>query len=615
MAIVRKLGLLLAALSVVSLGLMATTADAAACKYNNGLACPQATPCCSRHGHCGNSRLACAAGCDAAASFNGRCVRSVGIAQPLTNGPGANGKPRPIPSLPKGAFKVVGNTGVAAQHIALVTPTKMLIIDKAEANPVKLPSGLSAYNAEYDLVTNNIRLLDVSTNTFCSGGGFLPNGTMISAGGAEARKSRAFLTDGGFQSLRMWNPCDDGTCEWIENPTDPAWTMTGNRWYVSITTLPSGELFVLGGSNESLAINSLATNNPTWEIYPKPANIKAADYKPNFMQFMVDSLPNNLYPNVYSLPDGNIFIFANQKSMIFNVAKNEVIKRMPDLPGGPRSYPLTGSHILLPLDPAKNYAHEILVCGGSEAKTQKAKALQSCGRINLADADPQWEMDEMPTPRLMGDAIALADGKIMFLNGCMTGYAGFRHGNDPVFTPAIYDPAAPLGQRFTEWEPSNIPRMYHSVAMLLPDGSVFVAGSNENSEVRLKDVPFPTEYRVENFTPPYLSTDLARPEIVSKVPEKVTYAQKVLVTVDVKDTSKYEPEVVFMLGHRGFVTHSTHMSQRMTKLVAKATHTEGTKITYEVVMPPNANIMPPGPHYMHMLNNGVPSVAVHFLLN
>ncbi|KAF9326435.1 hypothetical protein BGZ91_001936, partial [Linnemannia elongata] len=483
----------------------------------------------SWHGHCGNSRLACAAGCDAAASFNGRCVRSVGIAQPLTNGSGANGKPRPIPSLPKGAFKVVGNTGVAAQHIALVTPTKMLIIDKAEANPVKLPSGLSAYNAEYDLVTNNIRLLDVSTNTFCSGGGFLPNGTMISAGGAEARKSRAFLTDGGFQSLRMWNPCDDGTCEWIENPTDPAWTMTGNRWYVSITTLPSGELFVLGGSNESLAINSLATNNPTWEIYPKPANIKAADYKPNFMQFMVDSLPNNLYPNVYSLPDGNIFIFANQKSMIFNVAKNEVIKRMPDLPGGPRSYPLTGSHILLPLDPAKNYAHEIL--------------------------------------------------------------------------------------RFTEWEPSNIPRMYHSVAMLLPDGSVFVAGSNENSEVRLKDVPFPTEYRVENFTPPYLSTDLARPEIVSKVPEKVTYAQKVLVTVDVKDTSKYEPEVVFMLGHRGFVTHSTHMSQRMTKLVAKATHTEGTKITYEVVMPPNANIMPPGPHYMHMLNNGVPSVAVHFLLN
>ncbi|ORZ28325.1 glyoxal oxidase N-terminus-domain-containing protein [Lobosporangium transversale] len=522
-----------------------------------------------------------------------------------------NGKPKPIPSQPKGSFKVVGETGVAAQHIALVTPTKMLIIDKAEANPAKLPSGTSAYNVEYDLVKNQYRVLEVKTNTFCSGGGFLPNGTMISAGGAEL----PFATESGFQSLRMWNPCNDGSCGWIENPADPAWTMTGNRWYVSITTLPSGELFVLGGSNESLAINRMATNNPTWEIYPKPAGVKAADYKPTFMQFMVDALPNNLYPNVYSLPDGNIYIFANQKSIIFNVERNEVIKRLPDIPGGPRSYPLTGSHVLLPLDPAKNYAHEILVCGGSEAQLQRAKALQSCGRINLNDPDPQWEMEEMPTPRLMGDAVILADGKIMLLNGCMTGYAGFRHGNDPVFTPVVYDPAAPLGSRFTEWEPSNIARMYHSVALLLPDGTVFVAGSNENSEVRLKDVPFPTEYRVESFTPPYLTTDLARPEILSKIPEKVTYAQKIQVIIDVKDKSKYEPDVTFMLGKKGFVTHSTHMSQRMIKLVSTQTRVEGTKITYEVAMPPNANLMPPGPHYIHVLNNGVPSLAFHLLLN
>ncbi|KAF9992790.1 hypothetical protein BGZ65_011795, partial [Modicella reniformis] len=226
-----------------------------------------------------------------------------------------------------------------------------------------------------------------------------------------------------------------------------------------------------------------------------------------------------------------------------------------------------------------------------------------------------WEMDTMPTPRLMGDAVILADGRIMLLNGCMTGYAGFRHGNDPVFTPVVYDPDAPLGHRFTEWVPSNIARMYHSVAMLLPDGTVFVTGSNENSEVRLTDVPFPTEYRVESFTPPYLTTDLARPEIVSKVPEKVAYGQKLAVTIDVKDTRKYAPDVTFMLGHRGFVTHSTHMSQRMAKLVATQGQVDGTKIIYQVEMPPNANLMPPGPYYIHVLNNGVPSMAQHFLLN
>ncbi|KAF9978643.1 hypothetical protein BGZ73_001296 [Actinomortierella ambigua] len=554
------------------------------------------------HGFCSNSPIACGTGCDPTASFNGKCV------QFAAGDP--NAKPRPVPSLPKGSFKVVGDTGVAAQHIALVNPTKMLIIDKAEANPAKLPSGKSAYNVEYDLTTNKYRVLEVKTNTFCSGGGFLPNGTLISAGGAEARHASSFLTDTGFQSLRMWNPCTDESCQWIENPGDQQWSMTSNRWYVSITTLPDGRLFVLGGSNESLAINRQATNNPTYELYPKPA-----DYKPVHMQFMVDSMPNNLYPDVYPLPDGNLFIFANNKSMIFNLERNEVVKHLPDIPGGPRSYPLTGTVVLLPLDPAKNYAHEVLVCGGTERMSTSSAALDTCGRINLSDKDPQWEMDKMPTGRLMSDGVIMADGKIMILNGCQQGYAGFVRGKNPILTPLVYDPAAPLGQRFTEWTPSNIPRMYHSVAMLLPDASIFVAGSNQNSEVRMENVEFPTEYRVENFTPPYLSTDLARPEITTAFPGTIKYDQKLEVTIDVKDTSKYTPELVFWLGRRGFVTHSTHMSQRMTKLVATKVREDGTKLTYSVAMPPNANLMPPGPHYFHVTNNDVPSMGIYTLLN
>jgi len=47
MAIVRKLGLLLATCTVLSLGLIALTSDAAGCKYNNGHPCPQESPCCT----------------------------------------------------------------------------------------------------------------------------------------------------------------------------------------------------------------------------------------------------------------------------------------------------------------------------------------------------------------------------------------------------------------------------------------------------------------------------------------------------------------------------------------------------------------------------------------
>ncbi|KAF9583131.1 hypothetical protein BGW38_010191 [Lunasporangiospora selenospora] len=569
----------------------------------------------AQHGHCGNSDVACGVGCNSVASFNGECkqfkdANNIANKFKTTN----NGKPNtvkaPVPSLPKGSFKVVGLSGVAAQHIALVNPNRMLIIDKVEDNPARLPDGSAAHVVEYDLDTNKYRVLDVKTNTFCSGGGFLGNGTMISAGGAEKRNTTEFGAESGFQSLRMWEPCEDKKCEFIENPVDPAWQLTGKRWYVSVTTLPSGNLFILGGSLKSLAVNRNGQNNPTWEIYPRPPN-----FEPVLMQFLVDAMPNNLYPNVYTLPDGNLYIFANQKSIIYNMESREVIKTLPDIPGGPRSYPLTGSHVLLPLDPAKNYAHEILVCGGSETMSTRSKALQTCGRINLHSPDPQWEMDQMPSPRLMSDAVILPDGKIMLVNGCKNGYAGFLRGSNPVFAPTIYDPNAPLGERFSEWAPSNIPRMYHSVAALLPDGSIFVAGSNENSEVRYKTVPFPTEYRVEIFTPPYLTTDLARPEIVSEIPKIVYYDQSIQITVDVQATDKYAPEIVFMLGRRGFVTHSQQMSQRMIKLVVTKVREQMTFWSYSVAMPPNANLMPPGPHYIHVLNNGVPSKAIHILLN
>lgn len=131
--------------------------------------------------------MACGNGCDATASFNGVCQPFTFSTTPPVVAAGE--KPKPVPTQPKGSFKIVGLTGVAAQHIALVTPKKMLIIDKAENNPAKLPSGKAAHTVEYDIETNEYRVLDVATNTFCSGGGFLPNGTLISGGGAEARVS------------------------------------------------------------------------------------------------------------------------------------------------------------------------------------------------------------------------------------------------------------------------------------------------------------------------------------------------------------------------------------------------------------------------------------------
>ncbi|KAI9567891.1 TPR-like protein [Boletus coccyginus] len=68
----------------------------------------------------------------------------------------------------------------------------------------------------------------------------------------------------------------------------------------------------------------------------------------------------------------------------------------------------------------------------------------------------------------------------------------------PVGTPAIYNPNVPKGSRWSNagLGSSSIARMYHSTAILLPDASVLIAGSNPNLDVELT-APYPTTYTAE----------------------------------------------------------------------------------------------------------------------
>jgi hypothetical protein len=104
----------------------------------------------------------------------------------------------------------------------------------AEWNEAQFDSGQSAFSVEYDIINNDYRLLHLDTNTFCSGGGFLKNGTFISTGGGE-RKGRTWKALEGWQSIRHFTPCQDGECQWSEWTTQQ---MIGNRWYPTVEQMP-----------------------------------------------------------------------------------------------------------------------------------------------------------------------------------------------------------------------------------------------------------------------------------------------------------------------------------------------------------------------------------------
>ena len=140
-----------------------------------------------------------------------------------------------------------GSTGVSAMQIAVVDDTQVIIIDKVEHNLISV-AGHPAWMAVYDLDANDVRALNPLTNSFCAGGSFLSNGTLINVGGNPVVAGNIFDDTNGLQGIRLFTPCPDGDCDIYENPSRIR--MASSRWYASVARLPDGSALIIGGSIE-----------------------------------------------------------------------------------------------------------------------------------------------------------------------------------------------------------------------------------------------------------------------------------------------------------------------------------------------------------------------------
>ncbi|KAF8599754.1 copper radical oxidase [Ceratobasidium sp. AG-I] len=507
-----------------------------------------------------------------------------------------------------------GQTGIAAMQIAVVSDTEAIIIDKVEHNPLTI-NGHPAWGAIYNLEKHTVRPLDIKSNSFCAGGGFLGNGTLLNVGGNPVVEDLAGVVDfgdvNGLQAIRLFQPCSDGNCDVYERPKDLH--MMSPRWYNTVARLDDGSVMIIGGSTRGGWMNNATTNNPTIEFYPpKLTGV-------TMLKFLVDTLNSNLFPIAFTLPNGRVFMAANNDAMIYDWHMNSE-HRLPPLPNGVRvTYPMTGTAVLLPLSPANGYEAEVLICGGStlddrtpghELSARDAASSQ-CVRMVLTDEGMAagWKVEQMPDPRIMPDAVLLPDGRVVIVNGGRSGIAGYgnvknqvgtSNADDPVFAPILYDPSAPAGQRFSSlgMPLSDIARLYHSVATLVPDGSIMIAGSNPNLD--RSTTAYETEYRVEWLKPDYMVKP--RPEF-SGLPEDVYFGKSFELDVKLPKETK---NVKVSLMDLGFVTHSVHMNSRLVELECKLAG-DGRSLTIHA--PPSGTVYPPGPGWIYVLADGVPSVG------
>ncbi|KAJ7157025.1 copper radical oxidase [Mycena crocata] len=523
-----------------------------------------------------------------------------------------------------------GSTGVHAMQLVIISPTHALIVDKVEHNPLTV-DGHPAWAALYNIETHAVMPLPMRSNSFCAGGTFLGNGTLINVGGnpvVDDTTSAADFGDvDGRQSIRFFPPCPSSTasgCRMHENPDQVR--MASPRWYNTVIRLADGSAMIIGGSKKGGWINNATVNNPTIEYFP-PKSINGSNGLPIGLPFLRRTLNSNLFPIAFVLPDGNVFMAANNDAIIYDWTANTE-RRLPSIPNGVRvTYPMAGTALLLPLSPDNNYEPEILICGGSTVEDTKPgyeissqdPASAQCSRMTLTDEGiaAGWEVDEMPEARLMPDAVLLPTGDVVIVNGAASGISGYgnvvnqvgaSNADQPVLRPVLYTPSDVLGTRFSlhGMPTSDIPRMYHSVATLTPAGSIMIAGSNPNLD--RSEVLYGTEYRVEWLGPPYMIK--ARPQITDG-PEQINFGKTAVLTVKLPAGVQEMSDVKVALMDFGFVTHAVHANSRLVYLVA-ALSADGIKLT--VTGPPNGMIYPPGPGWVFLVVDGVPSKALHVMV-
>lgn len=150
---------------------------------------------------------------------------------------------------------------------------------------------------------------------------------------------------------------------------------------------------------------------------------------------------------------------------------------------------------------------------------------------------------------------------------------------------------------------------------MLQDGRILLAGSNPHQFYTFTG-DFPTELRIEAFSPPYLSATFASLQpTISVFPLQITYGTPFTITVSTP--SAMITTVAINLMTAPFATHSFSQGQRLVSLNVAGTVQVAQASVYQVTAtaPPNPQIAPPGYYMMFVVNQGVPSTAAWILVS
>jgi hypothetical protein len=409
---------------------------------------------------------------------------------------------------------------------------------------------------------------------FCGGDSFLPDGRLLSAGGTS-----------------NYNPFKGRADVTVFDPKTQQWSFVTNmahgRWYPTLITLGDRRILATTGLNEegnahNQALEIYSATTDTWQLL---------HFAPGF-----PGLP--LYAHLFLMADGRIFFSGGRMDdplhvdpCVIDITKNPAqTQPVPDLLD-PVLRNQSASVILPPAQDQK----VMVIGGGPVGKENKTDATDKVSIVDLKKAHPTY-VAAAPTklPRIHLNAVLLPD-RTVFVSG-----GSLKQEDEPLarVQAELYDPATDTWHLMAT---ATVPRMYHSTALLLPDGRVVAAGGNpEGGKSVTWEPPDPEEeMRLEVFSPPYLFKG-PRP-VINGVATEWEYGQ----TVTIRSPQAGQIRWASLIKN-GVTTHAFDNGQRLVDLgiVSQSNGVIRATVTQE------PNIAPPGWYMLFITdNNGVPSVA------
>jgi hypothetical protein len=511
---------------------------------------------------------------------------------------------------------------ILAVHAALLHSSEIVFFGGDEHDPGRhflgrtQPAAIDTTRI-YDCETGAIRVVDSpqvplgtipAPDLFCCGHSFLPNGHLLVAGGTETWLAPQSGDPAGAGIHQDMGHFTGVRYTWDFDPTPPVghnpWSrvadMSDGRWYPTLMTLSDGACLALSGH-----VSAPLAGTPGPVVH---TNLNVDIFSGSWQTSgVVPDASISYYPRVHLLPNGEVFCVSAMKDKSQAWQRSSSFWRVVAPAPTDSAYNNIGAtSVLLPLLPP-DYEARLLLAGSAKPVIMSPLAMT-----------PQWEETSPRQPIAGSNSRARTDGCAVILPTKEIMMCGGFDGPRAMLESELFDPDTGRWVTLPDGGTASVPRFYHSVALLMPDGRVFTAGTSKmmnwsyhnineyilalsGQPTVLKKGHMPMdegdagvdnrETRIEIYEPPYYSrTD--RPQILSS-PSNIGYGDTFVIGTPDADRIR---EVALL--RAGSVTHAFNTDQRYIGL--RFTHNNGQ---LQVASPPAGNIAPPGWYLLFIVSH------------